>query len=155
MSNFYICLLTLFVHLFIHSFICSFGCLFTRLSVCPPILPLVKSFSQNCLINFFWFFAWSQGTRDAKKWLRPIFVDNSFLPKFGLKGPKKVRHFAFFWKFCCHLFFLKITQNESSFNSWLSIANPMSGKILQVSPVNPDIFWYRLRSVGAQKNPPK
>ena len=43
-------------------------------------------------------------------------------------GPK-IWYFAFLLKLLA-FFFLETMQNESFFDSWLSIANPMSGKIL-------------------------
>ena len=52
----------------------------------------------------------------------------SFLHKFRQKGPKNRVYRIFFWK--CHLFFQKTMQNESSFDSWLLITNPLCGKIL-------------------------
>ena len=52
-----------------------------------------------------------------------------FLSNLGKNGPKIIGYFPFFKK-CGYLIFLKAMQIESSFNSWISIANPMSGKIL-------------------------
>ena len=85
-----------FVLLFVHSFFRSF------------VHYLVKSFSQDWLVRFFcffFFFAWSLGTIDAKKWRSPIFVENSVLPKIVKKGPK-IGHFAFFGRYC-NFFFQK------------------------------------------------
>ena len=47
-----------------------------------------------------------------------VFVENSFLTKFGKMSPKIV----FLKKN-----YQKTKQNESSFDSWISIANPISG----------------------------
>ena len=65
---------------------------------------VVKSFSQNWLINFFWFFAWNWGQMlksDGTRFLWKI----HFCPNLGKKGPK-IGYFVFFGKFG-HFFFLK------------------------------------------------
>ena len=59
------------------------------LSVCPSVSQSATHFSQNWLITFFWFFAWSQGTIDDENWRSPIFQENSYFGSLGQKGSKK------------------------------------------------------------------
>ena len=73
-----------------------------------------KSFSQNWLISFFWFI--------AETWRNWSLWKIQFCSSLG-KKESKIGYCAFYWKFC-YLFFLKTMQNKSSFDSWLSIANP-------------------------------
>ena len=111
---------------FFRSFVRPSICLFVRLSVRPSVRSFVRpsvSFSQNWIISSD-FLHEVKGLLEAKKWRSPIFVENSFLPKF-----QHIGYFGFFWK-CCRLCFLKTMQNENYFNSWLSLANLMSAKFM-------------------------
>ena len=53
---------------------------------------------------------------------RPFFAENSLLSKFEQKIAKNR-------VFCSFLKMIFLMQNESYFSPWLSIANPMTGKI--------------------------
>ena len=105
-----------------------------HLCVCPSVRPSVHSFVRSFVLllvflrigSFLLIFCMKlrDYLLEAKKWRSPIFVENSFLPKF-----QHIGYFGFFWK-CRHLCFLKAMQNENYFNSWLSIANLVSSKFM-------------------------
>ena len=65
-----------------------------------------------------------------------------FCQNLGEKGAE-IGYFAFFCKLC-HIFFLTTMQNESSFDSWVSITNPMSGKrlVLVLDQSDCRILWF-------------
>ena len=100
--------------------VCSFVHAFVR--------PLVQSFCQSWLNSVFSDFCMKLGVNMLKS-DSSIFVKQLSLTQIWAKMAQKWGILHFFENFCL-LFFLKLMQNESSFNSWLLIANPMSGKIL-------------------------
>ena len=62
-------------------------------------------------------------------------TEPNFLPNFGQKAPQNSVFCIFFLKSLSFVF-LKTIQNVSSFDSWLSIANHKSGKVvLELLPI--------------------
>ena len=86
------------------------------------LLSIIKMFFSELAYYFFLIFCIKLGNYRCYKVIGPDFS------QIWAKITLKLKYFLFFEKFVN--FFLKAMQNESSFDSWRSIANPMSGKSL-------------------------
>lgn len=58
------------------------------IQVRPSVCLSVRSFSQNPLQGFFWFFAWSYGPINAKNWKARFFPKNPILAQMPHNGSK-------------------------------------------------------------------
>ena len=90
---------------------------------CTSLMSKYLGGYTSVIVNWVTVF-WTYGFHWTALIISPVLVGL----KFGQKAPKN-RVFCIFWK-CCHLIFLKTMQKEISYNSWLSIAILMPGKIL-------------------------
>ena len=112
------------------------------------VLSLVTTFSENWNINYFWYC--KSGVLKRSKVVVPDFMGKLVFFPYLVKRTWKLNILYFFLKYY-HLVILLIVQNVSSNNSWLSIAKPMSGKILTVKlwsknlSINQDAVLFKLQ----------
>ena len=127
-------------------------------SVRPSVLPSVRAFSWNCVINFFKILAWCQNPIYSYAWQSWIFGEIFLPPKLGklAQNGSKIRFFKFIGKFG-HTFLVNLFYYQNLYYLLCSCTNPIFGEIFvpeiwaKLFPVNL-IAWFSNQESPEQIN---